>query len=244
MTERQLQRDYYAATAREYDHEHIRDGDEHFVALRFLSGMLESLGAKSILDVGAGTGRAALFLKETNPSVTVRGIEPVEALRAIGHAKGLTATELAPGDGYALPFGDGEIDVVAAFGVLHHVKDPGRVVSEMLRVATKAVFISDANNYGQGSGPTRLAKRALSTVGLWPLAKRIRTRGHGYLISEGDGLFYPYSLFDNYEQIAVNCKTVHTLSTAGKGRNVAWDAPHVALLGILSPDDCAIRDGA
>lgn len=68
-------------------------------------------------------------------------------------------------------------------------------MSEMLRVAQKAIFISDANNFGQGRFLARTAKQALNALGLWKTVDFIKTKGKGYTISEGDGLAYSYSVF-------------------------------------------------
>jgi hypothetical protein len=34
-------------------------------------------------------------------------------------------------------------------------------------------------------------------MGLWPAFDFVRTRGRGYMVSEGDGVFYSYSVFDS-----------------------------------------------
>jgi hypothetical protein len=102
----------------------------------------------------------------------------------------------------------------------------------MLRVASKAVFISDSNNFGQGGFLGRTVKQTLRSLRLWPLADFVKTRGKGYLISEGDGLAYSYSVFSNYEQISASCQSVHVLNTVPAGKNPYRSASHVALLGI------------
>ena len=91
----------------------------------------------------AGTGRALQEIKRLCPDVFSMGIEPSAELRERGHLKGLSPTELLDGDAERLNFHNGEVDLVCAFSVLHHVPRPGVVVAEMLRVAKKAVFISD-----------------------------------------------------------------------------------------------------
>ncbi len=115
----------------------------------------------------------------------------------------------------------------------HHVPHPRKVVREMLRVARRAVFISsDANNFGQGRPMVRLAKQALHALRLWPWADYIKTRGKGYAISDGDGLFYSYSVFDDYPQITAQCERVHLLNTSEAGPNIYCSASHVAMLGL------------
>ena len=58
------------------------------------------------------------------------------------------------------------LDAVCAFGVMHHVKRPAIVVGEMMRVARRAIFISDSNRFGQGSMPARRVKLLLWRFGL------------------------------------------------------------------------------
>lgn len=227
-----LQRQYYADTAAEYDAMQISERDEHQFALSILSAMIEYHGIKSVLDVGSGTGRALIYLKKRHPGVRFVGIEPVEALRKVGHAKGLALDELRHGDINALGFEDGAFDLVCEFAVLHHVPKPEQAVGEMLRVARRAIFISDANNLGQGGPMVRFIKRSLDALGLWRALDWLRTGGKGYHVSAGDGLFYSYSVYGNFRQIRSACKSLHQFNTVDAGRHIANSAPHIAMLGI------------
>jgi ubiquinone/menaquinone biosynthesis C-methylase UbiE len=227
-----LQRKYYAETAAKYDSMQISDQDEHQFALAILSAMIEYHGIRSVLDVGSGTGRALRYLKSRHPGVRFVGIEPVEALRKVGHAAGLSSDELRDGDVNALQADDGEFDLVCEFAVLHHVPQPSQAVGEMLRVARKAIFISDANNFGQGGRLARFIKQAINALGLWRAVDYVRTGGKGYHVSPGDGLFYSYSVYNDYRQIRTACRTVHQFNTVDAGLSLRDSAPHVALLGI------------
>lgn len=227
-----LQRDYYKRTSSHYDEMHVNAQGEHDFALAFMLSSIRFLDIHSLLDIGSGTGRALLTLKDTFPELRLSGIEPSPELREIGYCKGLSQNELTDGDAQALAYADRSFDLVCEFGVLHHVPHPTKAVSEMLRVASKAIFISDSNNFGQGGLIARTVKQTLSSLRLWPLADFIKTRGKGYLISEGDGLAYSYSVFSNYEQISAACKSVHVLNTVPAGPNPYRTASHVALLGI------------
>jgi ubiquinone/menaquinone biosynthesis C-methylase UbiE len=232
----EIQRAYYAGTANHYDDMHVHEDDEHSFALRFMLSVTEHLGVRSILDIGSGTGRGLLKVKLEKPGIRVVGIEPSAELRGVGHAKGLSATELIDGDAMNLAFSDGAFDLVCEFGALHHIPLPSKAVSEMLRVSRKCIFISDCNNFGGGTAVSRLLKQAFNAVGIWPLVYRIKTKGKGYCISEGDGLAYSYSVFNDYKQIRKKCKSVHFLDTSGAGPNLYRSAPHVALLGVKGPD--------
>jgi len=228
--ETMIQRDRYARIASQYDQAHT--DAEHAMALSFLHGMLGYVGAESVLDVGAGTGRAMRFLRQVCPDVRIVGIEPVEELRRAGHQKGIPVGDLIDGDGYNLKFADGEFDVVSEVAVLHHVREPNRVVTEMLRVARKAVFLSDSNMFGGGSVPMRLLKQLVHAVGLWGVANYLKTAGRGYSITEGDGLFYSYSVFDSIKLMRRHCRSIHMVNTSPSGANLYRTASHVAVLGI------------
>lgn len=201
MRPEELQAQYYARTASHYDTMHGAD-DEHQRALRLISAMLRERQLTSVLDVGCGTGRGVKHFLAEHPGMHVRGVEPVAELRARGVADGVPADALLDASGEVLPFPDQSFDAVCELGVLHHVKHPARVVSEMLRVARHAVFLSDSNRFGQGRLPVRWLKVALYKSCLWPLVNFVHTRGRGYHVSEGDGISYSYSVYDNYKQIA------------------------------------------
>jgi hypothetical protein len=102
----------------------------------------------------------------------------------------------------------------------------------MLRVARKAIFISDANNFGQGGKLARRLKQAINALGLWRAFDWLRTGGKGYHVSAGDGLFYSYSVFGDYDQIRGACGSLHQFNTVDAGPNLYGSAPHVALLGL------------
>jgi len=228
-----VQRAYYKETAKLYDSLHVNanEKDEHYFALRFLEAAIDYYGIHSILDIGAGTGRVARYLKDRYPHLKIASIEPVNELREIGYARGLSREELIEGDVLDIKFKEGEFDLVCEFGVLHHVKDPALAVKEMLRVSKIGIFVSDSNNFGQGSFWARSIKQLLNGLRLWGLADYIKTKGKGYSISKGDGLFYSYSVFNNYKQIRNQCH-IHIFNTNPAGINPYRTASHVALLAI------------
>ncbi len=227
----EIQRRYYRDTAATYNESCVHGKDEHYFALSFLTSALDYIEAESVLDIGSGTGRAVSYLKEHRPAIHVVGVEPVDELRNIGYANGLSRSDLISGDATQLQFADNQFDLVCEFGVLHHIRRPELAIAEMLRVARKAIFISDSNNFGQGSFIARTVKQLLHLMGLWGVANFIKTKGKGYSISKGDGLFYSYSVYDNYAQIKKICKSIHIVNTISAGINPYRTAGHVALLG-------------
>lgn len=228
-----IQREYYRRTANKYDDWHRHGADAHHdFALSFLSSAIRYLGVKSVLDIGSGTGRGLLSLKAQHPGVRIIGVEPSRDLREIGHQNGLTQDELIDGDALALGYPDSTFDFVIETGALHHIPNARKAVSEMLRVASRGVFISDCNSYGQGSPAARAMKQFLRAVRLWKVYDFIRTRGTGYMITEGDGVFYSYSVYDDYPLIRRACRSVHVLNTSDAGVNPFRSAAQVALIGL------------
>lgn len=232
QTPEKIQEQYYASTASQYDSMHVLHTDkEHMLALELMSAYISFYNIKSVLDIGAGTGRTLLYLKSRFPNLKVLGIEPVEALREEGYKKGLLTSELIDGDGNNLNLKDNSYDLVCEYGVLHHVRYPEKVVNEMLRVGAIGVFISDSNNFGQGGLLSRSFKQALNFFGLWNVFNLIRTKGKRYQISEADGLFYSYSVFNNYKAIKSKCDVLIT-GIRSQGVNPYRSALHIALFGL------------
>jgi ubiquinone/menaquinone biosynthesis C-methylase UbiE len=241
MTEsaEKLQAEYYEESASAYDSVHNASEDhEHNLALQYIEMISNARGLRTFLDVGAGTGRGVCFLRDREKEV--RGIEPVAAMIEKAESNGVPKGLLLQGSGYDLPFGDESFDAVFECGVLHHVAEPGRVVDEMIRVAKRAIFLSDSNRFGQGSRSAGLLKIALYKCGLWQAARFLQTKGKMYTISEGDGLAYSYSVFDSYDQLAAKTKRIWLLPTAAEQSNRrSWVHPLLTSTHVLL---CAFKD--
>jgi ubiquinone/menaquinone biosynthesis C-methylase UbiE len=225
------QRTYYARTAAHYDDMHVDDHDEHGLALRHIAGYLDIIQADSVLDTGCGTGRAIHFLKQRFPELRVHGNDPSAELLA---ASGLPSDVIDCVGSEQLPYPDGSFDAVVECGVLHHVAEPSRIVGEMLRVARKAVFLSDSNIYGQGKPIARVAKLALASVGALDAVNWIRRGGKRWYYSDGDGVAYSYSVFDSYKQLARACDRVVAIPLTGSGRTALLGSSTVLLCGFKS----------
>lgn len=214
LNECEIQRAYYAKTASEYDI-HLEKDVEHTLALHIIGSYIEYFNIRSVLDIGAGTGRAMLWLKQRYPGLIIKGIEPVEALCEQAFLKGVPKEDLSVGDGNHLNYPDNSFDMVCEFAVLHHVPDPRRMIGEMSRVAGKMISVSDCNFMGQGSLLLRSIKTSLYFAGLWKLADWVKTKGTGYTISDEDGLAYSYSVYQDLELIKKNWKTVRITALSG-----------------------------
>jgi SAM-dependent methyltransferase len=151
----------------------------------------------------------------------------------VAESSGVPSGLISHGNGYQLPFENHSFDAVFECGVLHHVKDPAAVVSEMTRVANRAVFLSDSNRFGQGSPAMRVIKLGLYKTHLWNIARFVQTKGEMYRISEGDGLAYSYSVFDSYAQLASWADQIVLLSTASNLSLKNWFHPLLTAPSIL-----------
>jgi ubiquinone/menaquinone biosynthesis C-methylase UbiE len=219
--------DYYSETADLYDSLHLDSNHEHQLALHYLSALIKYHGIKSILDVGAGTGRVARFIASEIPEVKIMSIEPSEKLRDIAIKSGVKKNQIAQGDIYHLPFGDAEYDLVCAFGVFHHLEDTKLALKEMKRVSRKFLFFSDSNNFGQGKILVRNLKLFLRFTHLWKLFIFVRTKGKKYTISYEDGLTYSFSLLDVANDL--HEYSLKFMSTRTNNHNFLRTASHFAL---------------
>jgi SAM-dependent methyltransferase len=219
------QRKYYTETASRYSLMHSQEAVDDDNCLHLLLPFLNNLGIHSLLDVGSATGRGLPRLAAGLSHTLVCGVEPVEALVRQGISSGVTqGLPLLLASGDALPFADKSFDAVCEFAMLHHVPDPACVIREMLRVARNVLVISDANRFGQGSLPLRIIKLLLYKLKLWNVYDFLRTRGKGYQVSAGDGVFYSYSIYDNFHQIQQWAETVY-LFPVGQANSSNWFHP-------------------
>lgn len=112
--------------------EQSRDRLEPFIA-RY--ARFEEARGRSVLEIGTGLGTdlakfARAGARVTGVDLTERAISLVRSRLELERLDG----ELLVADAEALPFADGQFDVVYSWGVLHHTPDTARAVSEALRV--------------------------------------------------------------------------------------------------------------
>lgn len=226
---------YYDKTAAEYDTLHGETANpEHTIALELGWPLFESHGVSSVLDVGCGTGRTLNWFNTRAQSLQLYGIEPSGGMLSVA-SRTLPSADLRQGNGEALPHEDRSIDVVVATGVMHHADNPARVIAEMFRVARKGILISDHNNYAFGGATAQKIRMALKVAGLLGAFIYVKQgfKKQGY--SEDDGWWYPYSLFDNYAQIAGNSERLYIMPTrparADLG-NLVFSQSHVCIVAM------------
>ena len=236
----EIQRKYYTDTAARYDSMHAHEGVTDPSITKVVHAFLRMLQARSVLDVGTATGRGLCDLKRALPDLFFCGVEPVGALIKQAVKDGNTSyVSMICATGEALPFADASFDVVCEFATLHHAANPNAVVKEMLRVARKAVIICDSNRFGQGSRAARLIKLFLCKTKLWGAYTFLRTRGKGYLTTEGDGLAYSYRFYDSYDPVSQWADRVILIPSSADEKSSSWFHPLLNSSGVLV---CALKE--
>jgi SAM-dependent methyltransferase len=109
---------------------------------RVLREFAAPLDGLSVVDVGTGTGRAAIVLAAAGARVTGVDASPemLRVARERASARGVTAT-FDTGDAHALPFADRSFDLAVSLRVLMHTPGWRQCVAELCRVARRAVIL-------------------------------------------------------------------------------------------------------
>ncbi len=107
-----------------------------------IAAFLSPLAGRSVLDVGTGTGRAAIALARRGAIVT--GVDASAEMLAVARRRAeaaQAAVTLEQGDAHQLAYADRSFDAVVCLRVLMHTPDWRRSLAELCRVAdTRVVF--------------------------------------------------------------------------------------------------------
>jgi malonyl-CoA O-methyltransferase len=124
-------RRYFDAAARGWDERTSAGSAEHLAALAAATATVEPIPER-VLDLGTGTGEAALFLAREFPRASIRGVDVSEEMVAAARAKvgldpeGRIAFRVADAD--ALPFAAESFDLVAQLNVPPFFAEIARVL--------------------------------------------------------------------------------------------------------------------
>jgi len=100
----------------------------------------------SVLDVGCGDGELTAALASARDDIQIQGVDVL--------VRPDSTVRVTKFDGQALPFDNGQFDVVLFVDVLHHTDDPLVLLREASRVARRAVVLKDHLLQGPLAGPT------------------------------------------------------------------------------------------
>ena len=132
-------------TARAFDERRFGGPIGQFVAseqARVLANMVGRIANRSILDVGTGTGRAAILMARGGARVTA--VDASEEMLAIARSRAVDEhldVQFLPGDAHELEFPDRSFDVVISLRMLMHARQWRACVGEMCRVARRLVIV-------------------------------------------------------------------------------------------------------
>lgn len=109
---------------------------------RVLTNMVGRIKDREILDVGTGTGRAALLFARGGARVTA--VDASEAMLAIARQRAaaqMVDVRFQVGDAHALDFKERSFDAVVCLRVLMHSPKWRRCIAELCRVADRLVIV-------------------------------------------------------------------------------------------------------
>jgi SAM-dependent methyltransferase len=109
---------------------------------RIIASFLAPLGGRTVLDVGTGTGRAAIAIARRGAIVT--GLDASAEMLAVGARRASDAgasVTFVKGDAHAIDFPSGSFDAVVCLRVLMHTPDWRRSLGELCRVARQRVVL-------------------------------------------------------------------------------------------------------
>ena len=138
----------------------IADTQEQVIA-----DYLEPVSGRTILDVGTGTGRAAIALALRGAVVT--GMDASAEMLAVAERRAADArvrVTFVGGDAHGLDFGDRAFDSVVCLRVLMHTPDWRRSLSELCRVARHSV-VFDYPALGSAAALQAAARRVAHAAG-------------------------------------------------------------------------------
>jgi ubiquinone/menaquinone biosynthesis C-methylase UbiE len=195
---------------------------------RVLANMVGRIQDRKILDVGTGTGRAALLLAHGAAHVTA--VDASDQMLEIARqraAEQLVKIKFLKGDAHALEFDDRSFDIAVALRLLMHTPKWRRCVFELCRVAERLVII-DYPSATSVAVFESMARKAGHAVGLRTEPYRVFTRG---------------SVADAFARSGFRVRSVHrqfvlpiTFHKAiGSRRFTLWSEDVLDRVGLLKP---------
>jgi SAM-dependent methyltransferase len=146
------QRDHYSytvysdpVTARSFDDRRFGGPIGEIIAedqARVIMDMVGCVQERRVLDVGTGTGRAALLLARAAAAVTA--VDASDEMLAIARERAAAQgvhVRFQRGDAHALEFADRAFEVVVSLRVLMHAREWRSVIRELCRVADELVIL-------------------------------------------------------------------------------------------------------
>jgi len=202
-----------------------------------IAGFLEPVRGRAVLDVGTGTGRAAIALAARGAEVT--GVDASAEMLAVAERRAKAAgvvVRFGGGDAHALAFPDRSFDAVVCLRVLMHTPDWRRSLGELCRTSrTQVVFDypalssaaalqSSARHVAQRFGARVEAYRVFSDAAI-----RSALASHGFRVAGSHRQFVlPIALHKAVNSAAWTTRVEGALERAGLMRRLGSPVTVVA----------------
>jgi SAM-dependent methyltransferase len=201
------QRDHYSyslyadpATAQTFDARRFGGPIGELVAARQAGVLLDFVGppaGRRIIDVGTGTGRAALLLARRGAQVT--GVDASAEMLAVARQRAAAddvRVTFERGDAHALPFADRSFDVGVSLRVLMHTPRWRVALGELCRVSSDLVIV-DYPSARSFAALHALGRRVIHALGGRTERYRVsrgasvarELEGHGFRVARVDRQF-------------------------------------------------------
>jgi ubiquinone/menaquinone biosynthesis C-methylase UbiE len=162
-----------------------------------LANFLADLDGNTVLDVGTGTGRAALALARRGLRVT--GVDASAQMLDIARARAQSEqarVTFRQGDAHALEFADRSFDAAVSLRVLMHTPDWRQCLGELCRVARDRV-VFDYPSCASLAACQAAARRLAAACGrrteayrvFWSRTVRTELARHGFQVAEAHRQF-------------------------------------------------------
>jgi 2-polyprenyl-3-methyl-5-hydroxy-6-metoxy-1,4-benzoquinol methylase len=195
---------------------------------RVVANMVGRIKDRLILDVGTGTGRAALMLARGGARVTA--VDASAEMLAIARQRAIeqvVSVKFLQGDAHALDFADRSFDAVVSLRLLMHTPKWRRCVSELCRVAERLVIV----DYPSATSVAlfeSMARKVGHSVGIRTEPYRVFT--HGTLVEAFDRCGFRIRSIHRQFVLPISFhKAIHSR------RFTIWSEDRLDRLGLLKP---------
>jgi ubiquinone/menaquinone biosynthesis C-methylase UbiE len=192
-----------------------------------IAGFLAPVAGTQVLDVGTGTGRAAIALARRGATVT--GVDASAEMLAAAERRAAEAcveVVFQRGDAHALGFPPGAFDAVVCLRVLMHTPDWRRSLGELCRVARTRVVI-DYPALSSAATFQAACRRVAHRLGAQVESYRVFSHGairrafrqHGFrVIGTHRQFVLPIALHKQLDSVGTTVRIERALAAAGLRR--------------------------
>ena len=194
-----------------------------------IAGFLAPLAGATILDVGTGTGRAAIALAQRGAIVT--GVDASAEMLSVARRRALdagVAVTFVEGDAHALAMPPQSFDAVVCLRVLMHTPDWRRSLGELCRVARHRVLL-DYPALSSAAALQSASRRITHALGARVEAYRVFSAHAIEAALEAHG----FRVADRHKQFVLPIAFHKLLSSASATARIEGTLAAIGLRGLL-----------